>query len=231
MKLRRSLDAFYEFLDRPLALWSRPLLALLVIPLVLSFWFPLWSMRFEAPQYPKGLSMEIHSYKLESGHDGKDLPEINNLNHYIGMRTIDRSQLNDLDWIPFALGLLVILALRCAAIGNVRSLIDLTVITTYVALFSLFRFYYKLYTFGHELDPKAAFKVEGFTPPLLGTKKIANFTVHSEPRAATYLIAIFAIGALAVLGYHLVSGRRAAVRAEAQAQPRQALPASGPAAT
>jgi hypothetical protein len=105
------------------------------------------------------------------------------------------------------------------------------VITTYVALFSLFRFYYKLYTFGHELDPKAAFKVEGFTPPLLGTKKIANFTVHSEPRAATYLIAIFAIGALALLGYHLVAGRRAAVRAEAQAQPRQALPASGPAAT
>jgi copper chaperone NosL len=228
MTLRSSLDKFYAFLDRPLALWSRPALAVLVIPLVLSFWFPLWKLKFEAPQYPKGLSMQIHAYKLEGGHDGKDIPEINELNHYIGMHKIDRSELNDLDWIPFALGMLVILGLRCAAVGTVRSLIDLTVITTYVAGFSLFRFIYKLYTFGHELDPKAAFKVDGFTPPLLGTKHIANFTVHSTPQAATYLIGIFATGVAALLGYHLITGRLAATRADRAAKAPTPAPAPAP---
>jgi hypothetical protein len=208
--LRGALDGFYAFLDRPLALWTRPLLALLVIPLVLSFWFPLWRISFDAPQYPKGLSMEVYAHKLEGGHDGKDIPEINGLNHYIGMHKIDRAELNDLDWIPFALGLLVILALRCAVVGNVRSLIDLAVLTSYISLFALFRFVYKLYTFGHNLDPTAAFKVEPFSPPFYGSKQIANFTVHSYPKVSTLLVGIFAIGTFALAGYHLISGRRAA---------------------
>ena len=212
-RIRRALDGFYAFLDRPIALWTRPLLVLMVIPLVLSFWFPLWRLDFKAPQYPKGLSMNIHSYKLEGGHEGKDIPEINNLNHYIGMHKIDRSELNDLDWMPFALGLLVILALRTAAIGNVRSLIDLVVITGYVSLFAMGRFVYKLYTFGHNLDPDAAFKVPGFTPPILGTKTIANFTVTSKPMIATYLIGLFVLGIFGVLAYHLIAGRMAASRA------------------
>ncbi len=212
--MKKPLEKFYEFIERPLRMWTRPVLALLVVPLVLSFSFPLWRISLEAPQYPQGLYMEIYSYKLDGGNNGQHINEINGLNHYIGMHKIDRTELNDLDWMPFALGLLAILALRCAAIGTVRSLIDLVVITGYVSAFGMGRFVYKLYTYGHNLDPTAAIKVAPFTPAIFGTKQVANFTTHSFPAVGTILIGIFATGSAVLMVYHLVAGRLAASRAE-----------------
>lgn len=212
----RRLQRFYELLDRPLRMWTRPLLALLVVPLVVSFAFPLWRISLEAPQYPQGLYMDIYAYKLDGGNGGQHIKEINTLNHYIGMHKIDRGELNDLDWMPFALGLLAILGLRCAAVGNVRSLVDLVVITGYVSAFGMGRFVYKLYTYGHNLDPTAPITVAPFTPAILGTKQIANFTTHSFPAAGTVLVGAFATGIAAVMVYHLVAGvRRSAATAPA----------------
>src|SRR6478752_9298365 len=136
MTLKHQLSKFYEFLDRPLFWWSRIVLALLVIPLVLSFREPLWKISLHAPQYPDGLWMEIYMHKVEGGNNGQHIKEINTLNHYIGMHKIDRAELSDLDWIPFAIGLLVVLTLRCAALGNVRALIDLAVLTGYFTAFA-----------------------------------------------------------------------------------------------
>jgi len=51
-------------------------------------------------------------------------------------------------------------------------------------------------------------------PPLLGTKQIANFTSTSLPQLGTLFVGLFATGAAALLVWHLVAGRRAAVRAE-----------------
>lgn len=211
--MRAALDKFYTFLDRPLFLSSRVILALLVIPLVLGASRPLWRISMTAPQYPKGLYMDIYAYKVDGGHGGKDIAEINTLNHYIGMHRIDRAELSDLDWIPFALGLLVVLTLRCAAIGNVRTLIDLLVVTGYISAFAFGRFVYKLYVFGHQLDPTAPLEVPPFTPAIFGTKRIANFTTTSYPQAGTIWIGLFATGVVALSAWHLVVGRRAAVRA------------------
>ncbi len=212
--MKDALGKFYAFLDRPLFPLSRLALAVLVIPLVLVFTQPLWRISMKAPQYPQGLSMDIYGHKVEGGHGGKDIKEINTLNHYIGMKTIDRRELSDLDWIPFALGLLALLTLRCAAIGNVRSLIDLLVITGYVSLFAFGRFIYKLYTYGHTLDPEAPFKVEPFTPAILGSKQVANFTTTSWPQLGTWLMGVFVIGITAITAVHLIVGRRRAAAAE-----------------
>ena len=206
---------FEAFMDRPLIPWSRAILAVLVIPLMLSLSQPLWRIRLETPQYPKGLVLDIYAYTLEGGNHGQQLQEINNLNHYIGMHKIDRGELSDLDWIPFALGALALLTLRAAAIGNVRALVDLSVLTTYVLLFSMGRFVYKMYVYGHNLSPEAPFKVPPFTPALLGSKQIANFTTYSHPMLGTVLVSIFFVGLIAVTVGHLWSGRKAAVRAEA----------------
>ena len=170
----------------------------------------------EAPQYPSGLSLDIYAYKLEGGNDGQHLAEINTLNHYIGMRSLDREALGDLDWIPFALGALAIFTLRVAAIGNVSALVDLVVGTAYVSLFAFGRFVYTLYVFGHNLNPQAPVKVPGFMPVVIGTKKIANFTTHSWPAAGSLLLALFVVGTAAILLYHLVVGRREAVRRTAR---------------
>jgi copper chaperone NosL len=212
--MRHPLDRFYEFLDRPLKGGGRVLLALAVIPLLLSFGQPLWRIRLEAAQYPRGLTMDIFSHKLDGGNHGQHIQEINTLNHYIGMHKIDRGELADLDWMPFALGLLALVALRCAVIGNVRALIDLAVLTTYVLGFSMVRFVYKLYVFGHNLDPAAPVTVKPFTPAIFGSKQIANFTTYSYPQLGSFLVGAFVLVVLGVTAWHLASGRVAAARAE-----------------
>lgn len=210
--MQALVDRFERFLNDPLRFRSRIILALLVIPLVLSFRTPLWRISMEAPQYPQGLYMDIYTYKLTGGHDSHDITEINELNHYIGMRTINRAELSDLDWIPFALGLLAVLTLRVALIGNVRNLVDLSVLTIYVSLFALARFVYKLYVFGHDLDPHAPVRIPPFTPAILGTKQIANFTTHSWPHWGTAFMGVFALGVLVVTAWHCWVGYREAWR-------------------
>ena len=114
------------------------------------------------------------------------------------MRSLDREALSDLDWIPFALGGLLILTLRVALIGNLRSMIDLIVITAYVSLFAFARFVYTLYQFGHNLNPDAPVKVPGFMPAVIGSKQIANFTTHTWPSTGSLLLAVYALGIVAV---------------------------------
>jgi copper chaperone NosL len=213
--MRLYLNRFYEFLARPLKPAARAVLVALTLPLAASFTMPLWRISMEAPQYPSGLYMDIYAYAVKGGNDGQHLQEINTLNHYIGMHTLDREAMGDLDWIPFALGALLIFALRVAAIGNVSALLDLVVMTTYVSAFAFGRFVYTLWAFGHHLKPDAPVKVPGFMPAVLGSKQIANFTTHSWPQGGSALLGLFAGGTMVVLFWHLVSGRREAVRAEA----------------
>jgi len=208
--MKDALDRFYHFLDQPLWPAARLVLVALVIPLILTFSAPLWRISLVAPQYPQGLYIDIHAHKVDGGHGGQDVREINTLNHYIGMHSIDRAALTDLDWIPFALGALVLLTLRVAAIGDVRSLVDLVVISGYVASFAMARFVYRLWVFGHELAPEAPLKVAPFTPAIFGEKQVANFATRSFPQMGTAFVALFLAGIVAVLAVHLVAGRRAA---------------------
>ena len=218
-------DRFYAFLARPLLPRTRLILVALVVPLAFAFTQPLWRISMEAPQYPGGLTLDIYATHLEGGNGGQHLQEINTLNHYIGMRKLDQAAMADLDWIPFALGALLILTLRVAAIGNVRSLIDLVVMATYVSGFAFARFIYMLWTFGHQLSPEAPVKVKPFMPAVLGSKQIANFTTHSLPSLGSALLGVFVLGLVGVLLWHLVQGRRAAVR-EAKAQTARAVAGS-----
>jgi len=93
-------------------------------------------------------------------------------------------------------------------IGKVRSLIDLLVITTYAGIFGFGRLYYKLYTFGHDLDPRAPITIEPFTPVLWGEKQVANFFTEANPSAGTYYVAVFALGLSVLVVFHLAVGRR-----------------------
>lgn len=201
-----TMNRFYEVLGRPIQFWTRWLLALAVVPLVLGAFVPLWQIHFMAPQYPKGLDLYVRSYTIEGGNKGIDLPEINTLNHYVGMKKLDPADFADLDFIPFAIGALALLALRVAAIGDVRSLVDLAVLTGYFGAFSLGRFAYMLYRYGHDLDPRAAITMQAFMPPILGTKEMGNFTVSSFPTLGTYLIGIFATIVMGLTLWHLLRG-------------------------
>jgi hypothetical protein len=195
---------FYASLAKPLVPWTRFVLVLAVIPLALAATQKLWTLHFEAPQYPKGLNLYVYTYTIEGGNDGIDLPEINTLNHYVGMKKLDPADFADLDFLPFAIGALFLLTLRVAVVGDVRSLIDLAVLTGYFGLFSLGRFVYMLYNYGHDLDPHAAIKMDAFMPPILGTQEMGNFTVSSYPAAGTWLLSAFGITVVLLALWHVV---------------------------
>jgi copper chaperone NosL len=221
-RIKRALEGFYAFVDKPLYLWTRPVLVLLLVPLVIGLFSPLWHIAMEAPQYPNGLSLDIYAHTVQGGHDGADISEINILNHYIGMKKLDRSLLTELDWLPFGFGALGLLLLRVAALGDVRALLDLSAITLYFSGFSVFRFVLKMHAYGHDLAHDAPIKIQPFMPVIWGTKPVGNFTTHAYPGTGSYLISAFALGIFLVTALHLFEGRRRAsrdARAEAGATP------------
>lgn len=213
--MKLMLDRFYKWLESPLIPWSRALLLALLIPMAVSFWFPLWRVSMTAPQYPNGLYVDIYSYKVEGGDEGNHLTEINILNHYIGMKHIDRALYSELDWLPFAFGALMLLALRTATVGTVRSLLDLSVLTVYVFGFAFFRYAYKLYVLGHTLDPAAPMHVDPFMPVIVGKKQVANFLTEAWPQLGAYLAGVFILGVMGLTLWHLIAGRRRAKKADA----------------
>ena len=208
--MQRTADSFWEFLDVPLRGRARLFLIALIVPLLLSFAFPLWRISMGAAQYPDGLSMDIYSYQLVGGNDGHDVQEINVLNHYIGMRSITRDELRDLDWMPFGIVAMALLALRAALLGNVRTLIDLSMIAAYISVVAFGRFVWMLWEFGHTLDPKAPMRVDPFMPVVIGSKKIANVMTHSWPQLGSVLMGAFTVGVWGLTLWCLWRGRREA---------------------
>lgn len=189
--MRKFLRSEYAFLQKPLSIASRLLLLLGAVMVAGSLYFPLWKLHLEAPQYEEGLEMTIYSYKLVGGNDGQDLKEINMLNHYIGMKSISHADFTEMQIMPFMLGLFILLSLRAAVFGYMGAVVDLFVLASYFGVFSIGAFYYRLYTYGHNLDPTAPMNVKPFTPLIFGTQQIANFTQSSFPEMGTYLLWVF----------------------------------------
>jgi hypothetical protein len=189
----------YVFLRRPVSLAARVLLLLAAAALVTAALLPLWRIKLVAPQYMEGLTLRIYSYQLVAGNNGQDLPEINNLNHYIGMKPIEEADFFEMRWVPFTLGVFTLLTLRAAVIGTMRSLVDVLALFLYFTAFSFGSFYYRLYTYGHKLDPKAPMTIEPFTPVIFGQQKIANFTQSSLPDTGTIFLALFPLLILAAI--------------------------------
>ncbi len=203
-RLQNAFRREYLFLRRPLNLCSRILLLLAAGALVLALLLPLWQIRLVAPQYQEGLALHIYSYQLVAGNNGQDLHEINNLNHYIGMKPIEEADFVEMRWMPFALGMFVLLALRSGLIGTMRSLVDLLALFLYFTAFSFGTFYFRLYTYGNQLDPRAPMTIEPFTPVLIGKQQIANFVQSSWPQWGTLFLGLFP---LLVIGAMVCSRR------------------------
>ena len=184
-----------KFFDRGLTMQSRVLIIAGVLLLLPVYFLPLYQMTLVANQFPDGLMLDIYAYKLEGGKTPArdDLREINTLNHYIGMRPLLESDFSEFKWIPLAVGAFALLALRALVLGKMSKLVDVVVLFIYFGVFSAWSFYHRLYEYGHNLDPTAAVKVTPFTPPLIGTHQIANFTVSNTPAIGSYLMIAFAV--------------------------------------
>ncbi|MEX0741469.1 MAG: hypothetical protein WD079_01645, partial [Phycisphaeraceae bacterium] len=115
---------------------------------------------------------------------------INLLNHYIGMQEIHEADFLEMQIIPFALGFFILFGLRAIVFGTMSNLIDHLALFFYFSMFSLATFVYRLYSYGHHLDPRAPITVEPFWPTLIGTKQIANMTQTSLPGGGSYLLGV-----------------------------------------
>ena len=199
--MKEKLKKFNEYLSQPLSFKSRMLIVIAALILIPSFYAPLWKLDFGAQQYPEGLELFIYANTMVGGDHGNDLTEINVLNHYIGMAELKEDDFTEFKWIPLVVGLMIVLSLRAAVIGSLKSLIDIFVFMCYFAAFSLWRFWDMLYTYGHNLDPKAAVQVEPFTPPVFGSKMVGQFTVDSFPSWGTLFFFLYAL--LIITGIYL----------------------------
>ena len=150
--------------------------------LVLVYFFPIWHIGLEAPQYPEGIGMYIWLDKI-TGQNPHDLANINNLNHYIGMKKIVPDAIPELKIMPYVIGFIILFGIFVYFI-NRKWLFWIWIILFVSVLFvGLYDFYLWEYDYGHDLDPMAAIKVPGmsYQPPLIGSKKLLNFTSTSLP--------------------------------------------------
>lgn len=133
----------------------------------LSTQLPLWSMTMKAPQYPRGLHLYAYGTALSG-----DVHEINILNHYIGMPAIEAPAL-ETALFPFGIAALVLMCLLSPLHTWLRRLaIAGTVAAPVMVLADL---QWRLYTFGHSLNPKAPIRLQPFTPLVIGETAMGNF--------------------------------------------------------
>jgi len=174
----------------PMTRSSRVTLAVAAVALALVYLLPLWHVALRAPQYPEGLGMYIAINKVV-GAKPHDLANINNLNHYIGMKMIVPEAIPELRFMPMLAGGLIGLGLLAALTGK-RPLLYL-----WVGLFAagvvagLADFYRWGYDYGHNLDPNAIIKIPGmsYQPPLIGSKQLLNFHADSWPASGGWVLA------------------------------------------
>lgn len=180
---------------------SRYLTALAALSLGGMLVLPLWRIGLLAPQYPEGLGMLIRIDTV-TGVRPQDLDNINELNHYIGMRPIVTSAMPELRYMPWIVGALVVLGLGAALWGRRKGVVAwLAGLATFGAL-GLADFWRWAHEYGHNLDYEhAIIKVPGMTydPPVIGIKHLLNFTAISFPASGGILAGVaFALGIAAL---------------------------------
>ena len=173
---------------------------------------PLWHMTMKAPQYPKGLRLDAYGTRMAG-----DLRELNILNHYIGMPPIEPPVL-ETTIFPIAMAALVAL---CLAAPLHRSLRRVALVATAMTpLFIVVDFQWRLYSFGHTLDPHAPIRLKAFTPLVIGSSKMGNF--ESTSMISTGILCLLAAAVLLLIGGRLDRRVERATRTPGSKQPNAA---------
>jgi len=163
--------------------------------LVAAIFVPLWRMELVAPQYPEGLVMYAYGdhFEGDSGTYYDDVREINGLNHYIGMKPLQKVTEMSL-FIPGMLatvvGVIVVSFIawhrkwfRALAIAGVW----------FLPVFFLADLQYWLYNYGHTMDPHAALNTGDMTPKVIGSTNVWNFHTENSLQIGFYLMLLAAV--------------------------------------
>jgi hypothetical protein len=167
------------------------LLMLAALLLVISIFLPYWRMTMFAPQYPKGLRVEVFVNHLQG-----DVDEIDALNHYLGMPPLDEGGRLERSVSILSVGVFGLLLIAAVFVHNQWAGLLALPVVAYPFIF-LADLWFILYTYGHSIDPQSALggAIDPFTPPLLGEGTIGQFRTLAEFGPGLYL----AFGALLVV--------------------------------
>jgi hypothetical protein len=164
-----------------------------VAAIVVAFFQPWWRFTLYAPQYPKGLQLVISLTGM-----GGDVHEVDILNHYIGMHRLADAAPTERQLAGFGVAAVcvVIMTLLMMAGKRLNRIVAIPAIS--FPLIFLADSFYWLYSFGHDLDPRAPLRIAAFTPQMFGNGQIGQFETFATP-ALGFWIAIAGV-AFAVAG-------------------------------
>ena len=169
-----------------LSVLSKAMLAIVGLLFIASLFLPLWRIELDAPQYPEGLTLQLHANKI-----GGDVAIINGLNHYIGMATLHTENFFEFTILPYIFGTLALFAFALIFINKKKAVLIYFITYVLFIILSAIDFYRWNYEYGHNLDPNAAIIVPGmsYQPPLLGFKQLLNFGAYSIPDVGGWMLA------------------------------------------
>jgi len=185
---------------RPLLRYLLPsaILMLAAFLLMLSMFLPYWSMTLFAPQYPKGLKVDVFVNQLVG-----DVQEIDALNHYLGMPPLDEGGQLERQISMIGIVVLGFLLIAGVFVHNKWAAVLAIPALTFPFVF-LADLYWILYRYGHSIDPNSALggAIEPFTPTLLGEGAIAQFRTTSQLELGFWLAVASLVVVLIGLYFH-----------------------------
>ena len=183
---------FFKALSRA----RTPVLLVAALLVAAATLLPVWGMVLVSTQYPEGLRMIVYPARIAG-----DLAEINALNHYIGMTPVSEGFFVELQYLRPVLVTVAAALVLAAAARRTRwlTMVPLVVLAG-LGVGGLGMMRYRLWQFGHQLDPQAPITIEPFTPPMIGLNQIAQFATYSYfswgfflPLVAAVLLALVAV--------------------------------------
>jgi copper chaperone NosL len=161
-----------------LSTFSRTLVLLSGVLLVVVLFVPLWQIELNAPQYPEGLVLKMYPHKI-----GGNVDVINGLNHYIGMKTLHTEDFIEFTILPYIVGFFALFCFVVFFLKKQKWLIVLFTLFVIFGIIAMIDFWRWEYAYGHDLNPEAPIQVPGmaYQPPLIGYKQLLNFGAYSIP--------------------------------------------------
>lgn len=141
---------------------------------------PIWTLTMKAPQYPGGLQLSAYGTRMAG-----DVSELNILNHYIGMPALETPQL-ETSLFPYAVIVLVLLSLLSPLTRWLRVFAIAAVSIAPIAMLADLQ--WRLYDFGHSLNPDAPIRLKPFTPLVIGSTSMGNFTSWGMPSWGVWML-------------------------------------------
>jgi len=155
--------------------------------LLVSLKLPLWQMRMQAPQYrdEEALKIAVHPSAFRG-----DMRELAVLDRYIGVHI--PPSLPQFKWLPGTLiagAILGLIAVLLPLVIRRRALIVVVISLAAALAVAAVQAMTQMHDIGHNRDQHTILVgVKDFTPPFLGTTKIAQFEVSSRFGWGAWLI-------------------------------------------